>query len=660
MSHSLILLLLASYVLTAPWDRYNLAPESRIIRPVSIFTTKGSVENATNILSGKPTGLIDQGSYITLDFGKNVGGILTLHVASVSAPNRTIGLSFSESSLNVGIKSDDSAGRDTPDGAILISVSGATNWTMPPALLRGGFKYLTIFQNSSGRVNIDQVSVYFTASPDLKNPKNYPNYFYSNDDLLNRIWYAGAYTVQLCTIPSNQGRAWPPPQTLWKNDFVAGQGNSILVDGAKRDRAIWAGDMGIAVPTAFVTTNDLVAIKNSLTTLFSAQKPTGELPWSGPNFNNLWSSDTYHMWTLIASAYYYEYTRDKIFLDQIWEGYKLGVQFIFDKINKEGLLYVTGRNDWLRSYQGGDNIEANAIAYKMFTVSQTLSVEEGDQPRADTYLRIATKMKKVANQLLWDPNVGLYKDNSTSTSLYPQDGNALSIWFGLVDSQDKIRSIIKGLKARWTNYGPETPEKSSFVQGTVSIGTFTGSMEVFAHFVANEDNNALELIRRQWGHMLNTPIGTNSTFWEGMISDGTFNWIGSTFSSLAHGWSTGPVTALTYYVLGIMPKSPGVSIFSFIPHPGDLVSVEGKLQTPNGFISAKWKKTDQFIMEFDAPKEVTATVGVPTFGKTIQVTVNGNLAWDGKKGYLYEAHSDGSFVYLESVWGGQHYTVIGK
>lgn len=54
------------------------------------------------------------------------------------------------------------------------------------------------------------------------------------------------------------------------------------MDGAKRDRAVWPGDMGIAVPTQFVSTFDLLPTKNALATQFSAINPkTGALPESG-------------------------------------------------------------------------------------------------------------------------------------------------------------------------------------------------------------------------------------------------------------------------------------------------------------------------------------------------------------------------------------------
>jgi hypothetical protein len=72
------------------------------------------------------------------------------------------------------------------------------------------------------------------------------------DELLNRIWYAGAYTNQLCTIDPNHGDALihifqinssisDATNVTWYNNFTITNGSSALTDGAKRDRIVWAG-----------------------------------------------------------------------------------------------------------------------------------------------------------------------------------------------------------------------------------------------------------------------------------------------------------------------------------------------------------------------------------------------------------------------------------
>lgn len=47
------------------------------------------------------------------------------------------------------------------------------------------------------------------------------------------------------------------------------------------------------------------------------------------------------------------------------------------------------------------------------------------------------------------------------------------------------------------------------------------STQVFAHFVAGNDARALDLIRLEWGYMLNTNTSVHSTFLEGYTSNGS-------------------------------------------------------------------------------------------------------------------------------------------
>jgi hypothetical protein len=49
----------------------------------------------------------------------------------------------------------------------------------------------------------------------------------------------------------------------------------------------------------------------------------------------------------------------------------------------------------------------------------------------------------------------------------------------------------------------------------------------------------LDLIKRQWGYMLNQQNSTQSTFWEGYQADGQFAFQGI-YMSHSHGWAAGP------------------------------------------------------------------------------------------------------------------------
>jgi hypothetical protein len=632
-----------------PCSGDNLSPSSRTLAPVSVFTTSGTVTNPANVLTGGDTRLTGTGSAVTLDFGKDVGGLITLRFAGSSDAGQSVGLAFSESSEFVGNSSDASNGGGGADGAIYAPVSGAGSYTMPGDKLRGGFRYLTLFLNSGGFVDLDGVSLAFTAAPAAADPAAYPDYFCSNDSLLNQIWYAGAYTVQLDTIDPAQGRVWPAPSAGWENNGLVGAGAEVLVDGAKRDRSVWPGDMGVSAATAYVSTDDMTAVRNSLTTMYQNQKSTGELPYGGPQFN-FYGSDTYHMWTLVGTYNYYLYTGDRGWLNGIWGLYQQGVDFVTAKIDGNGLLNVTGTADWARGGQGGENIEANALLYQVLTTGSVLAGVEGNSSLAATYGSRAASLKTRVDALLWDASAGAFRDNPSST-LHPQDGNSLAAWYGLASSS-QAQSIASDLRGNWDSVGAQTPEFGD------NISPFAGSMEVYAHFVAGDDTNALNLIRTEWGYMLASPLGTASTFWEGYSNTGTLNAYPSAYTSLAHGWSTGASGALTTEVLGIAPTSASGATYQVQPHPGDLTHAEGTLTVASGesvHVGYDHGAAGDFAMQVDSSTNAgsTGVIAVPTWGQSHTVTINNATAWNGTSFTgapgIASADSDGNYIYFRGV-----------
>ncbi|ACU74133.1 alpha-L-rhamnosidase [Catenulispora acidiphila DSM 44928] len=635
----------------------NLSPTSRTVSPVSVYATSGTVGNASAVLSGQNTRLTGNGSAVTLDFGKEVGGIVTLRFADASDSSQSVGLAFSESNQFVGNASDASSGGGSADGAITTALpSGGGSYTMPKDKLRGGFRYLTLFLNSGGYADLDGVSLAFSAAPNAANPAAYPDYFCSNDAVLNQVWYAGAYTTQLDTIDPTEGRVWPPPSSGWENNGVVGTGTEVLTDGAKRDRSVWPGDMGVSTTTAYVSTDDMLGVRNSLTTMYQNQKTTGELPYGGPEFS-FYGSDTYHTWTLVGTYMYYLYTSDKAWLDSIWSKYQLGMTFITAKIDSSNLLNVTNTNDWARGDQTGENIEANALLYQALTTGAKLATAEGNSSLAATYASKAASLKTAVNAKLWDVSVGAYKDNPGST-LYPQDGNSLAVWYGLT-SASQATAIMAHLRGNWNSLGAQAPEFNN------NLSPFAGSMELYAHFTAGDDVNALNLIRDEWGYMLASPIGTASTFWEGYSNNGTLTAYSSPFTSLAHGWSTGPTGALTTDVLGISPTAPSGGTYQVVPHPGDLTHVEGTLTVASGKqIHAVYNhgSAGDFSLQVDSSTNAgsTGVIAVPTWGQSRTVTVNGQTAWNGSTflgaSGITSADTDGQYVYFRGVSPGV-YTV---
>src|SRR5688572_12522381 len=65
-------------------DAYNFAPSSRTVAPVAVFSTSGSVTNPASLLSNVPATLAGAGAQIVLDFGVEVGGILSIEFGNTT------------------------------------------------------------------------------------------------------------------------------------------------------------------------------------------------------------------------------------------------------------------------------------------------------------------------------------------------------------------------------------------------------------------------------------------------------------------------------------------------------------------------------------------------------------------------------------------------
>lgn len=644
---------------------YNYAPASRFVSPVSVATAAGDVTNAAGGFAQAPGNVVrlqGQGSYVVYDFGKEVGGTIQLQLAEVSDANQQLGVAYAESRLYAGPTSDRSNG-GTADGSMNIPMHPDTFplTTVPTSELRGGFRYVTLFMRTSGTVSFSALRVYVTFAP-TQALNSYPNYFLSSDPLLNRIWYAGAYTVQTNTLNPNQGRVWPARNDGWDNSANIGVGSTILADGAKRDRAVWPGDLGISFPTAFVSTNDMVSMRNALRTIYDHSRNTAEwingvqwfeeLPYAGPPLN-LYSSDTYHMWALLATSTYLKYSDDSDFATSIWGHYQTSLGYVLARLDGANLFSVGHGDDWESGGAiSGESLEASALAYGVLRgaafVARTYA---NDTSAAAAYDTKADAVKYAINRWLWDPVRKLYRatpDNAT----YPQDGNALALWFG-IPRDDSLwgKYTATSLRQMFNQYGAPTPEKAG------AMGTFPASMEVQGLFAAHADQSALELIRREWGYMLNSPNGTKSTFWEGFKTDGTFDYGGS-YMSASHGWATGPTSALTFNVLGLQPDVH--SQFSFAPHPGDLTSASGRLTLRGGVADASWTRdpvTGRFTARISAYAGTSVSrIAVPKRGNpNVWISINGTDVWrfgTAVSGTGYRVSEDNDAFYITADSGG--------
>ncbi|KAF8198162.1 glycoside hydrolase family 78 protein [Mycena galopus ATCC 62051] len=621
--YTLVLLipLCAALAPSGPWDTFNYAPESKVVKPVSVRTVSGTVDGAEGLVqdSASQATFVGDSSYIVLDWGKEVGGVLSLTINNASEFSQ-FSFSFTESPLFINPnRSDDSCHVDQSQDADGVQSFGAPLstgvLTQTIGQQRGGFRYLAIVSNSADSLTISNITLAITFMPHWDDLRAYPGYFFAPDpgfhdvNFLTKLWYAGAYTVQTNTIDSNQARQ--NVASGWANNASGGPVEGpILVDGAKRDRNIWPGDCGISSHTELVALNDLLPTKNSLTVMYTTQDPTtGALAYSGPPINAQ-GSDTYIAWSLIGTHNYYLYTGDLAFIQLVWANYTKAVNFLVSQIDETGLanVPVAFENDWGRGDGAGRNSVLNALLYKTLVTGADLATHIGDTTLASGYLANATSIKAAYNELLWDASAGLFRDNDNLDSIHPQDGNSIAVLYNLTTSAAQNTAISEGLTQFWTPIGPLSPELAD------TIIPFIGGFEVQAHFIAGEGERAIELLEAEWGYMLYTNISVQST--PGLLEGFTAN--GSLGHS--HGWSTGPTSAMTFYLLGIQLTSALGATWSIAPVLSGLPSAEGGLSTALGFFGVKWTVVGQTLtLILQVP---VGTEGVVTLPGTGPLTVD--------------------------------------
>lgn len=541
-------------------------------------------------------------------------------------------LAFSESPFFVGKRTD--ATNDDFSDLPLAFRPGHSTGAMCVAgdFIRGGFKFLTLYiedetvskahgesgpdgtvaQKALGveaegqrlhghpSIAISRVWVNCTSFPSQSNGRAYSGYFYSSNDLLNRIWYAGAYTLQLSTINPREGSALIPvnrfldhnqsPPGSWYSNFTVSRGTTVTTDGAKRDRLVWPGDMAIAVPGIAVSTFDMLAVRNALDVIYERQYSDGRLPYAGPplSYHDEFS-DTYHMHTLLGTYDYVLYSNDSAWLEQKWPQYLRALQVSTAKVDSKNLMHVTSSYDWNRHGMDGHNLEATAILHMTLKRSIELAsfINHDASMRAggaqvtevESWLALQRRLE-LGIAALYCPETGLYSDNLEERHCHgndhvdPQDGNAWALLAGMVpgeadadpdeadadgarrdpDSGSKAFLVSEALRARWNKFGAPAPEFPNV------MSPFSSSFELQAHCAASNHDAAVELMLLMWGYLLDGPGFTNSTLAEGFRADGYVHYPAypvPSRDSHAHGWSTGPTSTLMQGILGIRLLKPG-------------------------------------------------------------------------------------------------------
>lgn len=600
------------------WDAYVQAPATVLQRPVAIERRRGDVVGARALVTGDGVARLSykkggRAPVVVLDFGKEVGGYPLFTVRDF---RRETALRSSYSETLTGLNADgDYAGRARLTRVQVQPVTRRGRFLSRQ--IEGGQRYVRLTLTKPGRVDLSLAGLVFSGFRGT--PDRLRGMFLSSDRRLNEIWYAGVYTVNL-----NQVAGDPP----------------VLIDGGKRDRKIWSGDLLTAAPTVYYAL-DPRYVRGSLQTLAGS----GQIPLPGkclPDGSDCrYYSAAYSMAFVLALREYLRYAGDRAFVRALLPTVLRQLDDDGRHVNRDGLYVVgpTGGRTWNLESFPGELTYVNSV-YAAALVSGAELAEtfgfDGGPLRAR-----AAAVRDAVNAQLWNEPLGAYNVSTTLRGPIAQDANLMAVLSGVAPPERAARVLPALETALATPFGPRNVSEPVPEGFREIVSPYMAGFQLMAQFAAGRDRQALDLMRTEWGWMLDHDPG--ATTWEKIRVDGKLRH----HASGAHAWSTGATAALSRYVLGAAPVRPAWRTWTVAPHPGDVAWAEGRVPTRRGTLAVSWKRSAAgFRLRVAAPAGTAGTVSVPLLGRDRTVRRDGvPLAGTRLGDYAVFARQSGTHTY---------------
>lgn len=284
---------------------------------------------------------------VVVDLGINTGGVVEIGLCEGGTADLRISYAERREWLNPdGDYSGDNIGQDDDPEARAHTLPAGSNGDVVIPGIQGAQRWMVLLLENAGTVSVDYVRIrikHLRASAD-----DYSGQFVSSDPQLNTIWAHSAYTTNLVAL---------------KDDTRGG--NRVYVDGAKRDRMVWLGDVGNQGLAAYYSHKEGTRIMRDTLAMFGCQQyPSGYLPMfsqiyitcdplnpgppDGPvpidgiePLEEIGRLGEYTAWWVIGLADYYEFTADEAFVKAMLPVARRTMDY-FESRSNDG-LYCTGQ-----------------------------------------------------------------------------------------------------------------------------------------------------------------------------------------------------------------------------------------------------------------------------------------------------------------------------
>jgi len=497
------------------------------------------------------------GDFAVLDFGEEIcgGAEITFCVNDKNSKLRVVfGESVSEAMSDIGCKNatNDHSVRDMVIDAVDFS-NMRVGYT--------GFRFVKI-ECVEGKCSIAGIR----AASELRDI-DYLGSFECDDELINKIWQIGARTVHLNM-------------------------QNYLLDGIKRDRLVWVGDMHAEVSAIMSVFGYNDIVEKSLD-LIRDTTPYDE--W----MNGLAS---YSLWWLILHYDWYMYTGNKGTVQKSKDYIVALTKHILETINDDGTDKFSG---------SAETRDASNPYLKYFIDWGTI----GKKDSKTGFYAIAVMALDAASKLL-----DIVGDDEISGKCKTKIEKIKK--FDLPETNDR-QCVSLGALAGICD-ADEINSSVLCKEPVADITSFLGYYVLLAKGMANDVTGALDIIRKYWGRMIE--LGATS-FWEffdypssfdaapideivpdgkkdihGDFGDECYNGFRC---SLCHGWACGPTPFISRHVLGVEILEPGCKKMRIKPQLGDLKWIKGTYPTPYGVVKIYAENNgDGLTMSIEHPDEI--------------------------------------------------------
>lgn len=400
-------------------------------------------------------------------------------------------------------------------------------------------------------------------------------------------------------------------------DFLMGTNPlNTTVDGSKRDRIAYTGDLDVAVGATMASTYGTEYIRGTLDLFASYQLtpgffvPTAKIqqePLAQPVDANITGLIGYSFNLLCAVSDFYLKTGDSALAND-WAPRIVKMLDWADSqtLPENGLFNVSnpafgGDWDYYDPVQAGVSTKFNTLyAYTLQSCMRLLSDANID---TTPYTARLSALRAAINAHLWSPELGAYMVSPSIPSGFGQDSNALAILSGVTSSTDprlnRTAAVLSSLNSLSTPHGPLAFSPPTTHAGyRALISPYASSYHLRALLSLGASPSALTLLKTLWAPMA-APSNPNYTacFWETLAPDGGPG-LGD-ITSLCHAWGAGPTAELSAYVLGVRPKEPGFRSWSVQPVTLGMESARGRVPVPGGAIEVAWNATERGITRLE-------------------------------------------------------------